>query len=85
MVGIQALLKQGELDERAVRHRTHGARTPRELERWHAKASMRNADLIVELVLRAADDMRAFAQGVVHAAISLASGIKATLAKPVKH
>ena len=56
-----------------------------ELERRHAKASMRNADLIVELVLRAAADMRAVAQGVVHAAASLASGIKATLAKPVKH
>lgn len=56
-----------------------------ELERWHAKASMRNADLIVELALHVADDMRAVAQGVVHAAISLASGIKATLAKPVKH
>jgi transposase len=36
MVGMQALLKQWELDERAVRDRMYGAPTPRERERWHA-------------------------------------------------
>ena len=56
-----------------------------ELERSRAKASMRNADLVVELVLRAAADMRAVAQGVAHAAAGLASGIKTTLVKPIKH
>ena len=56
-----------------------------EQERRHAKASLRHGELITELVLRAAADMRAIAQCVEGAAVSLASGIKAMLAKPVKH
>lgn len=56
-----------------------------ELERRHAYASLRDGELIAELVLRAAADMRAIAQCVEGAAVSLASGIKAMLAKPVKH
>lgn len=36
MSSIQALLKQWDLDERAVRDRVYGAPTPRERERWHA-------------------------------------------------
>jgi len=56
-----------------------------EEDRGHAKTSMRDAELVVELMLRAAGDMRAVAQGVAHAAAGLASGIKAMLAKPIKH
>jgi hypothetical protein len=56
-----------------------------EPERRQPKASVRNAELIVDLVLRATADMRAVAQGVEHAAAALASGIKMMLAKPVKH
>ncbi len=56
-----------------------------EQERRHAKASLRDGELIAELVLRAAADMRAIARCVEYAAVSLASGIKAMLAKPVKH
>lgn len=56
-----------------------------EEDRRHAKASMRDAELIADLVLRAAADMRAVAQGVAHAAAGLVSGIKAMLAKPVEH
>lgn len=36
MIGMQALLKQWDLDERAIRARMYGAPTPRERERWHA-------------------------------------------------
>ncbi len=50
-----------------------------------ANARLRNGELIAELVLRAVADTRAIARGVEHAAVSLASGIKAMLAKPVKH
>ena len=56
-----------------------------EQERRHAYASVREGELIAELVLRAVADMRAFARGVEHAAVSLVSGIKTMLAKPVKH
>lgn len=56
-----------------------------EQERRHAKASLRDGELIAELVLRAAADMRAIARCVEYAAVNLASGIKAMLAKPVKH
>jgi hypothetical protein len=54
-------------------------------QRRQAYASLHDAELIAELVLRAVADMRAIARGVEHAAASLASGIKAMLAKPVKH
>lgn len=56
-----------------------------ELKRRHAYASLRDGELIAELVLRAAAEMRAIARGVEHAATSLARGIKTMLAKPVKH
>jgi hypothetical protein len=56
-----------------------------ELERRHAYAGLRDGELIAELVLRAAADMRAIAHGVEHAAVSLATGIKGIFAKPVKH
>jgi transposase len=36
MVGIQILLKQWEMDERAVREQMYRAATARERERWHA-------------------------------------------------
>ncbi len=36
MMGMATLLKQWDLDERAVRDRVYGAPTPRERERWHA-------------------------------------------------
>lgn len=35
MSGIESLLQQWQLDERAVRDRMYGAPTPRERERWH--------------------------------------------------
>lgn len=35
MSGIESLLEQWKLDERAVRERMYGAPTPRERERWH--------------------------------------------------
>ncbi len=54
-------------------------------ERRHAYASLRNGELIAELVLRAGADMRAIARCVEYAAVSLASGIKAMFAKPVRH
>lgn len=54
-------------------------------QRRQANASLRDAELIAGLVLRAAADMRAIARGVEHAAVSLASGIKAMFARPVKH
>ena len=56
-----------------------------ELQLRHARASLRDGELIAELVLRAAADMRAIGQGIGHAAASLANGIKAMFAKPVKH
>lgn len=56
-----------------------------EQERRQAIASLRDGELIAEIVLRAAAGMRAIARCVEHAAVSLASGIKAMLAKPVKH
>lgn len=56
-----------------------------ELERRDAYASLRTGELIADLVLRAADDMRAIARYVEHAGVSLASGIRTMLAKPVKH
>jgi len=56
-----------------------------ELERWHANASLRDGELIADLVLRAAADMRAIARCVERTAVGLASGIKAMLAKPAKH
>jgi hypothetical protein len=54
-------------------------------QRRHAYASLGNAELIAELVLHAAADMRAIAQFVEGAGASLAGGIKALVAKPVKH
>jgi hypothetical protein len=56
-----------------------------EQERRHARASLRDGELIADLVLRAAADMRAIARCIEHAAVSLARGIKAMLAKPAKH
>lgn len=55
------------------------------LERRHANASLRDAELITALVLRAAVDMRAIARRAERAASGLASGIKTMFAKPVKH
>ena len=55
-----------------------------ERDRRQANASLRDGELIGELLLRAAADMRAIARGVEYAALSLASGIKAMFAKPVK-
>jgi hypothetical protein len=56
-----------------------------ELDRRHAYASLHNGELIAELVLRAAADMRAIARYLEHAAVSLASGISTMLTRPVKH
>lgn len=36
MIGIERLLQQWKMDERAVRERMYGAATARERERWHA-------------------------------------------------
>ena len=36
MIGIESLLQQWKMDERAVRERMYGAATARERERWHA-------------------------------------------------
>ena len=36
MIGMESLLQQWKLDERAVRERMYGAATARERERWHA-------------------------------------------------
>ncbi len=54
-------------------------------ERAHAYTSLRNAELIADLVLRAAADMRAIGQIAERAAAGLASAFKTMLAKPVKH
>jgi hypothetical protein len=56
-----------------------------ELDRRQAYASLRNAELVAGLVLRAAADMRAIARGVEGVAAGLAGGIKGLFAKPVKH
>ena len=56
-----------------------------ERERWHARESLRDGELVAELVLRAAADMAAIARGIAHAASALAGGVKALLAKPIKH
>ena len=54
-------------------------------QRAHAYTSLRNGELIADLVLRAAADMRAIGQIAERAAASLASAFKAMLAKPAKH
>ena len=36
MIGMESLLQQWKMDERAVRERMYGAPTARERERWHA-------------------------------------------------
>ncbi len=56
-----------------------------ERERWHARESLRDGELVAELVLRAVSDMAAIARGIGRAVSSLAMAIKALLAKPVKH
>jgi hypothetical protein len=56
-----------------------------ESERCSAEASLRDGELIAALVLRAADTVRGLAQSLALAASTLASGIKSTLTKPVKH
>ena len=54
-------------------------------QRRQARASLREGELIAELVLRAVADIGAIARSVEHAAVILTSGIKAMWAKPVKH
>lgn len=56
-----------------------------ELERRQAYSSLRNGELMADLVLRAAAEVHAVARYLEHAAVSLASGIRALVAKPVKH
>jgi hypothetical protein len=56
-----------------------------ELDRRQAYSSLRNAEMVAGLVLRAVADMRAIARGVEYAVASLVGGIKAMFAKPVKH
>jgi len=56
-----------------------------ELQRTHAYASLRQGELVAELVLRAAADMRAVAHYVEGAGAGLANAIKAMFAKHVKH
>lgn len=70
--------------------RTHQARTDvqvrldsirmSELDRRRAYTNLRNGELVAELVLRAAADLRAIAQYAEHAALRLASSIRAMLA-----
>jgi len=54
-------------------------------DRRNAYFSLRNGERIAEVMLRAADLLRGIARCAEHAAASLASSIKAMLAKPVKH
>ena len=54
-----------------------------EHERRHARESLRDGELVADLLLRAAADMGAVARYVETAAASLARGIKTILAKPV--
>lgn len=54
-------------------------------ERMHAYASMRQGELVAELVLRAAADMRAVAQLAESAGASLAHAVKSMFAKHAKH
>ena len=56
-----------------------------EPERMHAYASLRQGELVAELVQRAAADMRAVAQCVEGAGASLANAIKAMFARHAKH
>ncbi len=55
-----------------------------EEERRLAKASLRQGELIAELLLRAVADARAITQGVEHAAVSLANGVKTLFARSVE-
>jgi hypothetical protein len=56
-----------------------------QLQRRHARASLNDGELIAGLVLGAAAGMRAIAHSVEHAAVSVASGIRAMLAQPARH
>lgn len=56
-----------------------------EYDRWQAKESLRNAEYFVELVMPIATVINAIGQAVEHAVHSLAHGIKAIFAKPIKH
>jgi len=56
-----------------------------QLQRRHARASLRDGELIAELVLRAAAGMRAIVRSVEHAVVSLACGIRAMFAQPARH
>jgi len=54
-------------------------------ERWRANEGLRQGELVAEFVIGAVADLRAVAHGIEHAAASVASGIRAIFAKPVKH
>ena len=53
-------------------------------DRRHARASLRDAELIADLLFRAAADMRSIAGFVEHGAMNLANAVRAIFAKPAK-
>ena len=56
-----------------------------EYERWRANASLRQGELIADLVLRLVADLGAVVHALEHGIASVAHAIKVMLAKPVKH
>ena len=54
-------------------------------QRRQAEASLRDGELVAALVLHLTSDAAAIARGIVHAVSTMANGVKALLAKPVKH
>jgi len=56
-----------------------------ELQRRHARASLRDGEFIAELALHAVAGMGAIARGAEHAAVSMGNGIRAMLAQPARH
>ena len=80
---MNAMTKKGA--EWRIIHARLDAIRMSEYDRWQAKESLHNAERFVELVLPVALAINAIGEGVEHAVLSVAHGVKAIFAKPVKH
>ena len=56
-----------------------------EYSRWRANESLRQSEVIADVVLLVASDIAAGVRAIEHAFASVAHAIRAMLAKPVKH
>lgn len=72
------------VDWRVIHRRLDAVRMS-EYDRRQARESLRNAEMIVELVLPLVNAIGSIGRAIEHAALGTAHGIKAIFAKPVKH